>query len=71
MGLLKHQEEALGQAYAVLGEHFDSCLILVHTEVTDKQTGSRVFWKGGFMNALGMIEWAKRRILDSAEDSQS
>lgn len=61
------QKRILEQAYSILGEHFDNCVILVHWDMdTDTpQTGTRLVFKGGCMTALGLLEWGKDRILDS------
>lgn len=63
MELANHQNVALEQAYALLGEHFDSCVIVVHTELSDQVTGTKLFFKGGYMVALGLINWALGNLM--------
>lgn len=60
--LSPHQEQAIDKAYALLGEHLDSFVLILDTEVDDRRTRSRVLWKGGHMTASGMIEWARNKL---------
>jgi len=64
LGLSQHQQDALEKAYQTLGEHFDNCVLLVHTEVGDVGgvTGTRMLFKGGFMTAKGLILWALEQL---------
>lgn len=61
--LEKHQDDALDAAYALLAEHFESFVVLVDTSISDKQTISRILWKGGHMTGLGLLGWGKQKIL--------
>lgn len=65
------QQSALESAYQILGEHFDGSLIVVLTECGDDkpQEAVRVYWHGGRLQALGMCEDAKDRILRKEPDN--
>lgn len=60
------QRNALKQAYLLLGEHFDRCLIVVDCVIEDEQgtcDAHEACWNGGSMAAIGMAEFARNRIL--------
>ncbi|MFM7009374.1 MAG: hypothetical protein ACKO0Z_08615 [Betaproteobacteria bacterium] len=60
------QRQALQQAYSLLGEHFDRALIVVDAELDgdDGANAHEVLWKGGYMAALGMAEYARCRMIN-------
>ena len=66
-GYTAAQDEALSKAYQLLTEHFDCALIIVSSDMEDNEThdeveGSRIFWSGGYLNALGMAVQAQSRL---------
>lgn len=60
------QEDALKKCHQLLGEHFDRYLMTVDTSTGD-DTGdaSTIYWKGGYMAALGMAVNAQHKVLAS------
>jgi hypothetical protein len=71
MSLTEHQEQALQQAYRLLGDHFDGALIAVVTEVGnfdgEAKEASRVLWSGGYMQARGLCAEADDRLRASGQ----
>lgn len=64
------QKEALEKAYDLLGEHFDASLIVVSAEVQDPADEKssdciRVYWSGGFPNAIGLASIAAAKIMEN------
>lgn len=62
------QTEAIQKAYALLGEHFDHMIFIVNVEIYDgaeAKTATKMCYKGGFMSALGMLQWGTVQLLDS------
>ena len=77
-GFSDQQEDALKQAYRLLGEHFDGALISVVAEIGnfdgDAKEASRVLWSGGYLQARGLCAEADDRLRASgqraAEDAE-
>lgn len=65
------QREAVRKAYALLGEHFRSSVLMVDFDIEDDDgsTAHVAYWAGGSMAALGLCEFAKDRILHSGKGS--
>lgn len=65
------QEDALKKAYTLLGEHFDYALISISTDYEADMTGrtcaQEVVWKGGYISAIGLAEYAKHKILTTKQ----
>ena len=64
------QEQALVKVADLLSEHFDSSLIIVSTELeVDGQTVDceQMGWNGGYINAIGLAEYALHRLLNDSE----
>lgn len=60
------QQEALEQAYRLLGEHFDGSVIAVSGDVNvegKENDAVRVFWSGGYVSAVGLAQLALQGIL--------
>ncbi len=58
------QKQALREAYIMLAENFDHFLLVSCTS-GDQQTITTdldVYWKGGWLQANGLADFAKRRI---------
>lgn len=63
------QQQALERAYELLGEHFDSVVIIVaseHIETGEEQTSEakELLFKGGYAASLGLVTYAQHRILN-------
>lgn len=64
MSLTPEQQNVMGQAISILGEHFDHVLIATTTDVEndpEKET-TFVVWRGGNITALGLADLAKIKI---------
>jgi hypothetical protein len=58
------QKKALRDAYEILADNFDHVLLVCSTSGDQKElaTDLDVFWKGGWLQANGLADFAKRRI---------
>jgi hypothetical protein len=56
------QNEALIQVRDILTEHFESAVLIISTEVEDKQDALDIFWHGGFASALGLLDFGRDEI---------
>ena len=60
--LTEAQLSAVREAYSLLGEHFDSSLVVValesNTEDGNSTDAAAVQYTGGFFNALGLCNYA-------------
>lgn len=67
--LTKSQEEALERAWSILTEHFDRALLVVDSDVDNRDgrntDDSSCLWHGGYMSAIGMAHYALNRITNS------
>lgn len=63
----QHQKDAVKQAYDLLKEHFDSCLITVTTANTDEAECSQVFWAGGYAMAVGNSSITTHKLLSTRD----
>ncbi len=58
------QQDALNQAYAVLGEHFEHSLIVINFEHKVRASSVNIcMYSGGFASALGMATFAQDHLL--------
>jgi hypothetical protein len=70
------QQQAIESAYRILGEHFDSSLIVVGTasemKTPEGESGDaiRVFWSGGYLSALGMCEMGRSVIIKATAEPE-
>ena len=46
--------DAINRCREILGEHFDSCVLVVQTEINDKQDFVNEYYHGGFITAIGL-----------------
>lgn len=60
-----HQKQALNQAAALLGEHFDAMVIVVNWEVDGQvnQAGTQLLYKGGRLSAIGALVWGQQQLV--------
>jgi hypothetical protein len=58
------QRQALRDAYKLLADHFDDVLVVCSMRADHEALGTDpdVFWKGGYIMALGLADVAKHRI---------
>lgn len=69
-GFSDTQQKVLERCYAELGEHFDGVMICVLTECGENQPQEAVrsYYKGGRIQAIGLLVEAQHRILNLAGD---
>ena len=58
------QNEIVDQCEALIREHFDGYVLVVHAQDVDDDGNSltQVGWGGGVMLALGLAEYAKHKL---------
>jgi hypothetical protein len=64
------QRQAICQAWDILGEHFDGCLVVVDWELeTDGkcEDAHEGYWHGGSMRAVGLAHFARQHIMESGK----
>jgi hypothetical protein len=64
------QQQARSRAFEILTEHFESCLLVVASEIVgqDNVRESYVSYDGGQCQALGMSKYAEHRILSDFKE---
>lgn len=65
----KPQREAIEKAWDILCEHFERVLVVVDTDVEERdgkpEDAHEGYWHGGSMAAIGMADFAREIILSS------
>lgn len=63
------QEKVLQAAVERLGEHFDRVVVIVDTtneSATGESDATQISWHGGFISAIGLLEYGKERLMGIA-----
>jgi hypothetical protein len=69
--MTRAQRDAIERAYELLGEHFESVLLVVNYELDGEaaEEAHEGYWSGGSMTALGLAEFARNKILNSGKNA--
>jgi hypothetical protein len=64
------QQQAKAKAFEILTEHFESCLIVVSSEIAgeDNLRELNYSYDGGQCQALGLAMYAQNRIVNDFKD---